>query len=164
MPPPLTPQHAVELLAAMPPRIAALTADLAPDQLVAAPAPGEWSVNELIAHLRANADVWGGHIERILREDRPTWRRVSPRGWLTKSGYAAWPFPDSFEAYAAQRTDLLAVLEPLAPASWERAAVVRESGGRVIERSVLFYATSLANHEQVHLGQIADTVRVVAAP
>ena len=159
----MTPRHVIELLAATPPRIGTLAAQLAPDQLLAAPAPGEWSVNELVAHLRANADVWGGHIERILGEDRPTWRRVSPRAWLRKTDYAAWPFPASFEAYAAQRADLLAVLEPLAPEAWERVAVVRESGGRVIERSVLFYATSLATHEQEHLGQIADTVRALAA-
>ena len=163
MPPPmLTPADVIHVLRETPARIGAMTADLAPDRLLMAPAPGEWSVNELVAHLRANADVWGGHIDRILREDRPTWRRVSPRAWLRKSNYATWPFPASLEAYTTQREDLLAVLQGLAPGRWERVAVVRESGGRVIERSVLFYATSLATHEQEHLGQIADTIRAVA--
>jgi hypothetical protein len=83
---------------------------------------------------------------------------------LRKTEYATWPFPASLEAYAAQRADLLAVLEPLAPESWERVAIVRESGGHVIERSVLFYAWSLATHEQEHLVQIADAARTVAAP
>jgi hypothetical protein len=159
----VTPPEVIAVLSVTPHRIGTLSADLSADRLLMAPAPGEWSVNELLAHLRANADVWGGHIDRILREDRPTWRRVSPRAWLRKTDYATWPFPASLEAFATQRADLLAVLEPLTPASWERIAVVRESSGRVVERSVIFYATSLADHEHEHLAQMAVTIRAVTA-
>src|SRR5690348_494140 len=53
----LTIEQMLALLAAAPPRLAALTTDLAPAQLRTAPTPGEWSANEVLAHLRACADV-----------------------------------------------------------------------------------------------------------
>jgi hypothetical protein len=43
------------------PRLAKLTAGLAPAQLHTAPSVGEWSANEVLAHLRACNEVWGGY-------------------------------------------------------------------------------------------------------
>ena len=45
----LTSEQVLTLLAAAPPRIAALTAGLLPAQLIAAPNHGEWSANEVLA-------------------------------------------------------------------------------------------------------------------
>ena len=59
-------EQILTLLAEAPPRIAALTAGLAPAQLHAAPNPGEWSANEVLAHLRACADMWGNCIATII--------------------------------------------------------------------------------------------------
>jgi hypothetical protein len=50
-------EQVLTALAETPPRIAALTAGLAPAQLHAAPSPGEWSSNEVLAHLRACTDL-----------------------------------------------------------------------------------------------------------
>ena len=67
------------LLAATPTRLAALTADLAPAALQTRPTAEEWSLNELLAHLRAGADVWGRCMLTIFAEDTSTWRAVNPR-------------------------------------------------------------------------------------
>jgi hypothetical protein len=50
-------EQILALLTETPPRIAALTASLAAAQLHAAPGQGEWSANEVLAHLRACADM-----------------------------------------------------------------------------------------------------------
>ena len=47
------------MLAEMPSRIAVLTEGLTPAQLLAPPEPGEWSARDVLAHLRACADMWG---------------------------------------------------------------------------------------------------------
>ena len=70
------------LLAAAPSHIVAATADLNATQLRAAPAPEQWSANDVLAHLRACADVWGGCIATILAQDEPTFRAVNPRTWI----------------------------------------------------------------------------------
>src|SRR5215469_12790150 len=57
--PSLTLEQMLTLLRETPTRIAELTADLSPEALQMKPAPDEWSANEVLAHLRACADVWG---------------------------------------------------------------------------------------------------------
>lgn len=144
-------------LGATPLRIAELTADLAPAQLQATPHPGEWSVNEVLAHLRSCADVWDNCIAVIIAQDRPTIRAVNPTTWIKQTDYPRQVFQASLHAFATQRTALLAVLTSLAPESWSRAATVT-GAGKVLERTVFFYAQWLAHHERPHLKQIARIV------
>jgi hypothetical protein len=70
----LTIEQVLTLLAEAPVRIASLTEDLAPDRLHTVPNPDEWSVNDVLAHLRACADVGGNNILTMLAEDTPTLR------------------------------------------------------------------------------------------
>jgi hypothetical protein len=79
---PRTIEQLLAQLAETPARLAALTAGLAPEQLRAAPGPGEWSANDVLAHLRSCADVWGDYIRLILAQDMPTIRAVNPRTWI----------------------------------------------------------------------------------
>ncbi len=141
------------MLAEGPRRIAAVTADLKPEHLATPPRRGEWSANEVLAHLRACADVWGGCIETIIAQDRPTIRAINPRTWIDKTDYLDREFRPSLRAFARQRKALLAALESLPPEGWSRAAVVT-GAGRPLERSVLFYAQWMATHERPHLKQI----------
>ena len=151
---PLPIERILPMLAASPARIAELTRGLTPEQLRAAPAPDEWSANDVLAHLRACADVWGGCIRTILSEDRPTFKAVNPRAWITKTDYLDLDFQQSLRAFTTQRADLLAVLEPLSPTGWARDATVT-GAGKPLTRTVLYYADSLAVHERPHLKQIA---------
>lgn len=127
----------------------------------ASPQPGVWSANEVLAHLRACADVWGSCISTILAEDHPTIRAVNPRTWIEQTDHVDLQFEPSLQAFAAQRAELVAVLEPLEPRDWSRAATIT-GAGRPLERTVLFYATWLTRHEQTHLKQIQAVMRTVS--
>ena len=157
---PLTIEQVLTLLAEAPPRIAALTAGLAPAQLHASPNPGEWSANEVLAHLRSCADVWGSYIELILGEDRPTFKAVNPTTWIKKTDYPQQEFRPSLQAFTTQRADLLAVLELLTPEAWSREATVTGAGKPRV-RTVQTYALWLANHERPHLKQIERIVDTI---
>lgn len=124
------------------------------------PSQDEWSLNEVLAHLRACADVWGGCIATMIAEDGPTLRAVNPRMWITRTDYPALEFRPSLQAFATQRAELLAILEPLPPDGWTRGATVT-GAGRPLERTVLSYARWLARHERSHVKHIE---RVVNAP
>jgi len=158
----LTTEQVLRLLAEAPPRLEALAGDLAPARLRTNPVAGEWSANDVLAHLRSCADVWGGCIAAILAEERPTLRAVDPRTWIERTDYRELEFRRSLRAFAAQRAALLAVLEPLPPAGWARAATVT-GAGRPLERTVLSYARRLAVHERPHLKQVARIVNAVGA-
>ncbi len=148
------------MLAATPPRIAALTADLPPARLQTRPDPDGWSANEVLAHLRSCADVWGDCIVAMLAHDMPTLRAVNPTTWINRTDYREQEFQPSLRAFTTQRAALLAVLAPLAPADWSRAATVT-GAGKTLERTVLFYAQWLAGHERSHFKQLE---RIVNAP
>ena len=156
----LTNAEVLTMLATTPPRIAALTAGLAPAQLQAALAPGEWSVNEVLAHLRACADMWGGCMAAIIAQDHPTLRAVNPRTWINRTDYREQAFQSSLDAFTTQRAELLTVLEPLAPYGWARAATVT-GAGKPLERTVRFYAEWLAVHERSHVKQIERIVNTM---
>jgi len=115
--------------------------------------PDSWSVNEVLAHLRACADVWGGSMARILKQDNPTFRYVSPRAWIRKTNYTSLEFRASFLAFRDQRKDLLKLLRHLPPTDWLRCANVK-SGTKLQKETVLSYAQRLARHEAGHCEQI----------
>jgi hypothetical protein len=150
----------VALLTAAPRRISASTAGLELELLRQSPAPGEWSATEVLAHIRACADVWGGCIASILSEDHPTIRFVSPRTWIKKTDYPELDFRSSLRSFTRQRDQLLTLLTPLAPGAWSRSATVIRAG-RSLEETVLSYADRLASHEQQHLVQIESTVEAL---
>ena len=157
----LTIEQILSIIAGTPLRIASLTAGLAPTQLHATPNPGEWSLNDVLAHLRACNEVWGRYIKTIVAEDRPTWRGVSPRAWIKSTDYLEQDFQPALQSFTARRAELLAILEALPPEGWSRGATVIDMVGKPLERTVLSYADSLARHERSHLKQIERLVRAL---
>jgi hypothetical protein len=146
-------EQLLSLLRAAPVGLAKLS-DGVPEQRLHTAPEGEWSVRDVLAHLRSCADVWGDCMARLLVEDRPTIRAVSPRTWIDQTDYLAQPFLPSLQAFSRQRAELLALLEPLGPEQWARTATVT-GAGRPYERTVLTYAERLATHERGHLKQVA---------
>jgi DinB family protein len=150
-------EQVVALLAETPPRIAALTADLKPAQLRNRPGDDEWSANEVLAHLRACADMWGACIVTMVAEDKPTLRAVNPLTWIHKTDYLELEFQTSLRAFAKQRAALMEVVEPMPDKAWSRTATVTGAGA-VLVRNVLFYGRWLAGHERTHIKQIERIV------
>jgi hypothetical protein len=157
---PRSTEQILTLLASVPAYLADLTAGLQPAQLLAPPEPGEWSARDVLAHMRACADMWGKYIGVILSEDRPTIKAVSPRTWIKKTDYGAQEFQPSLHAFTVQRAELVARLEQLAPEAWSRMAMVT-GAGKARERTVFTYAQWLANHEQTHVRQIERIVKTM---
>jgi hypothetical protein len=148
----------LQTLAATPKEIARLARGRTAAALHRKPAPDAWSAQEIVAHLRACAEVWGGSIRRMLAEDRPTIRYVSPRGWIKKTDFLDQDFSDSLTAFAEERAALLKTLKQLRPIDWSRSATFT---GTTLGRhaTVLGYATRIGDHELRHLDQIRRTVR-----
>jgi DinB family protein len=101
--------------------------------------------------------MWGGCIAEIIAHDHPTLRAINPRTWIDKTNYREQAFQPSLQAFAKQRAELVAVLEPLAPEGWAGLATVT-GAGRPLERTVRSYAQWLAEHERPHVKQIERIV------
>jgi hypothetical protein len=151
----------LDLLAQTPAAIQDTTRGLREDDLSRRPEPDEWSIVEVLAHLRASADVRGDQrIQRMLADDEPTMRTVSPRRWPATPRYAAQRFDESLMAYAEQRARLLRRLESLSPEEWERGAMLTGLRMRRHE-TVHSEADALTRHEVRHLTQIKRGVALL---
>lgn len=156
----LTIEQVLALLAETPSRIAAATSGLSEAQLHRSPERGEWSANEVLAHLRACADARGEPIRIMLAEDHPTFRAINPRTWIKETNYLDLEFRPSFRAFSRQRAGLLTLLRQLPRRGWSRAATVTGAGAP-LERTVLFYAQWVATHERPHVKQVERIVNMV---
>lgn len=162
----LTTTEVLKLLAETVPRIEAAASELMPSQFATAPSPGEWSLNQMLAHLRSCADVWGGAILAIGVEGRPVLRAINPLTWIKSTDYLELPFSSSFRSFSEQRAELLHGLEQLSLDAWSRASTVT-GAGKALERTPLFYGRWLAGHERSHWRQIeriADALSRGAGP
>ena len=156
--PDLTVDQTMEILRTTVPRLEELTHGVPPKRLTTVTDYG-WSVNDQLAHLRACHDVLGGNMLRIVREDHPAWKGMSPRAWQKQTDYFEWKFRPAFEALRERRTELLHVLEPLPPEGWERTATVTGMIGELYEYSTLYYGDWMARHERSHLKHIARILK-----
>jgi hypothetical protein len=151
-------QSVLALLSDTPKQIARLARGCSDQRLHRKPEVDAWSAQEIVAHLRACADVWGRSIDRMLTEDHPTIRYVSPRGWIRKTDYLQQSFQDSLRAFSQRRATLLETLSRLDAIGWSRRATFTATTlGR--DATVLGYATRIADHEVRHLGQLRRTIR-----
>jgi len=114
-----------------------------------------WSVNDILAHLRACADVWGKSIQEMIARDHPTLRYISPRTWVRRTDYPDQDFEASLQVFTHQRADLLQTLRSLEAEEWSRGATFTgTTRGR--EHTVMSYAQRLAQHENEHCKQILE--------
>ncbi|MDP9245033.1 MAG: DinB family protein [Chloroflexota bacterium] len=150
---PLSIDQLLTALAEQPKAIAELTAGLPRARRHGSPSRDEWSLNDVLAHLRSCSDMWGTYIAMIITEDRPTIRAMNPTTWIKSTNYSELEFALSLRAYTRQRATLLSLLRSLPKSGWSRSATVT-GAGRPRERTVLEYARWLANHERSHLKHI----------
>ena len=157
----LSADEIMEILATTVPRLEELTSGVPQQRLYEVTDYG-WSVNDQLAHLRACHDVLGGNMLRIIREDHPAWKGMSPRSWQKQTDYFEWKFPPAFEAFRTQRVELLEVLEELPPEAWERTATVAVPPNKTFEYSTRYYGDWMARHERGHLGHMAHILQSLA--
>ncbi len=155
---PLTPQQVLLLLPQTPERIDTLTTGLSVSKLHTAPDDSGWSPNDVLAHLRPCADVWGGCILRIIAEDRPKLRAVSPRTWIKRTMYPELEFGPSLRSFAEQRAQLTLGACGVAARSLDTCGE-GDWSGQGLERTVLSYAEGLATHESLHVRQIERAIK-----
>jgi uncharacterized damage-inducible protein DinB len=140
---------ALRRLTETPGRLAATTEALNDEQLHQRPDEENWSANEILAHLRACADVWGETIAAMLQDNEPALKHLHPRTWQKETNYLEIPFRESFRDFVDQRRALLETLSDLSLADWSRGAIIKER-----RHTIFSQARRMALHEATHCEQI----------
>lgn len=149
--------QALRQLAETPRRLAAMTLGCENAQVDTQLGADEWSVQEILAHLRVCAEVWGQSLLVMIAQDEPILRYVSPRTVAKKRNYTTQDYQTSLQEFSTQRADLLKALQALEQTAWSRGATFTgTTSGRA--QTIYSYARRIVDHEVAHLDQIAQII------
>lgn len=112
------------------------------------PAPGKWSVGEILAHL-ADAEIVGGFRMRlILGAPGTPVAAFDQDSWVTSGHYEKRDPRQSLELFRAVREANLALLKSLTPEQWKHYGMHSERGQESVEHIVRMFAGHDINHVQ----------------
>ena len=140
----------VKLQAAAPARLAKLLAGISPAAARKRPAPGKWSIGEIVAHIADTELVGGYRIRAILGAPGSQVIGYDQDVWVTALHYDKRNLGKSLAQYRALRDANLALLKTLAPEQWKHYGVHNERGVETVETIVRMFAGHDINHiEQI---------------
>jgi hypothetical protein len=114
------------------------------------PAPGKWSVTEILAHLADVELVVGYRIRAILGSPGTPIQGFDQDKWAAAMTYSKRDTRKSLECFSALRKANLNLLKSLTPAQWKYHGMHSERGEESIETIVKLNA----GHDINHLRQI----------
>lgn len=147
-------------LAATEGRLREVSAGLSAEALRRRPAPGEWSLKEVMAHLMdLERTLFLPRLRRTAEEDTPVFEAFDPVAWAAQRDWRAGDFADDLAGFAAARRETIAFLASLPPGAADRPALSGFFGPVTLAQ----YATHVADHDLEHLAQMRAGRELVAA-
>src|SRR5687767_15874314 len=134
------------LQAKAPDLLAQLLEGLSADHLEHRPAPGKWSIREIVAHLADDELVGAYRIRLILSAPGTVIQAFDQDAWATTGRYGSIEVDTSVALYRTLREANLALLKRLTAAEWERSGVHEERGVESVRDIAEYYAGHDVNH------------------
>ena len=135
---------------ATPGRIRKLVRPLTRRQLKRRPAPGKWSITEILAHLAEVELVAGYRIRMILGSPGTPIQAFDQDVWAKVGRYRELDPRKCLEMFSILRDHNLALLRSLTPRQWKQYGMHQERGKETVAR----IAEMFAGHDLNHLRQI----------
>jgi hypothetical protein len=145
-------QDALAVQAATPARLARLIDGASAAALRTRPAPGKWSVSEILAHLADGEIVGAFRIRFILGAPGSPIVAYDQDRWVTSGHYDKRDARKSLEQFRVLREANLALLDSLDAGQWQLYGLHSERGQETIEQIVRMFA----GHDLNHLKQIEE--------
>ena len=130
--------------------LARLIENVPEERLKAKPAPGKWSVTEIIAHMAEDELISSWRYRQRIEHDTPELRDFDQDLWATLGDYAAWQSGEALEMFRLLREANLRMFAKLTPAQWERTGIHAERG----KITVRGQCTHMAAHDINHIEQV----------
>ena len=134
------------LQAAAPGILASLIEGLSPEELACRPAPGKWSIQELVAHLADDELVGSYRIRMILSSPGIAIQAFDQDVWSRSGRYDQTDVRLSLERYRVLRHANLALLGSLRAEEWDMFGVHAERGVESIRDIAMYFAGHDINH------------------
>jgi len=117
-----------------------------------APAPGKWTVRQIVAHL-ADAEMVGAHrLRQVIAEDNPTLIAYNQDAWTANLDYTRRKPKQSLETFRRIRAENYELLKGLPESAFERAGNHSENGRMTLGQLLEGYA----GHAESHARQLQE--------
>ena len=146
-------------MAEAPERLRKLLKGLSEEQLAQTPAPGKWSIKQIVAHLADGEVILGSRYRFAAAHDRPAIAGYDQDLFVEKLGVENTTTEELLADFELARAVNLGLLQRLPEGALERVGIHAERGEESIAKMVAMYA----GHDRVHLEQI-ETIRVGLFP
>jgi len=140
----------IEALRLLPERLRDEVAGLSEEQLRFRPGEGQWSLKEVIGHLRDFAEIDHDRLCRMIKQESPFLPGYDQEALVRERNYQDADLPAVLEELASFRRQTVQVLTELVDANWARTGQHLERGTLSIRQHV----EHLVDHEAMHLEQI----------
>lgn len=151
-------QGALRVQAAAPARLKRAMAGLSRADLTWRPAPGKWSIQEIVCHLADVEVVSGWRYRMILAQSGSRLTAFDQDRWADGTAYRRQDPTLALEAFTALRRRHLALIRRIPRSAWSRFGI-HEERGRITFRDFVEWQ---AAHGVNHLAQIAHIRRLLA--
>jgi len=136
----------LKLQAGAPKKIERLLKGVPAAKLRKRPAPGKWSVAEIIAHVADTELVGGFRIRLILGAPGTPITPFDQDVWVNALHYTKRDVRKSLEQFRVLREVNLALLKTLTPEQWKQHGMHAERGPETVETIVNMFAGHDINH------------------
>ena len=121
--------------------------------------PDEWSLTEILCHLRdVDQEVNLPRLRKVLAETNPFLPGEDTDRWAEVRQYCFQDGPQALRQLVATRDELVSLLESLAANDWQRPARHAIFGPTRLQELV----NIIAAHDRVHMGQVHELLKQVA--
>jgi len=143
-------QDPLRVQAGTPAKIEKLVKGVSPARLARPPAPGKWSVTQILAHLADTEIVAGYRMRSVLGAPGTPIPAFDQDKWAEAEDYARRDPKISLRVLGTLREANLSLLKSLRPEQWKHFGIHAERGEESIER----ITQMMAGHDINHLRQI----------
>src|SRR6478672_1756752 len=140
----------LRLQQAAPRKLAALTKRLTKKQLTRRPAPGKWSIAEILAHLADAELVVGYRMRLILASDGTPIQAFDQDAWAGTFNYSRRDPKTSLETFSVLRENNLRILSSVPRRLWKNYGEHQERGKETVDHIVRM----MAGHDLNHMLQV----------
>jgi uncharacterized damage-inducible protein DinB len=140
---------------ATPKKLAALVKKLDKKRLNHAPAPGKWSIAEILAHLADVELVAGFRMRLVLGQNGTSIQAFDQDVWASTFRYRGRDPKTSLQMFTILRASNLALLKSVPKPLWENYGMHQERG----KESVAHMVRMFAGHDLNHLRQVEHIVK-----
>jgi len=117
-----------------------------PDEVDFVPAPGKWSIRQIIAHLADSEIVGAYRFRSVIAENNPTLQSYDQNAWSANLDYTRRKPSQSLETFRRVRGENYELLAGLPEAAFERTGNHTERGPLTLGQLLKTYAEHAENH------------------